>query len=181
MRQGERWIAAAIGIIVILALMRGFWPRDVNEKPDPGIPFYSTAPKDLGREASDSYRNLGCRDCHSLWGVRNIMQFVPAPSLDGMGSLRDEAWLYQYLSAKNPQSILPSRMKKKYRMPSYAYLPEARRRMLAKYLFSLKVKDWYLEETRKAEYEKLTGKPWEDSGRAQQEHKPGRQKTGKSS
>lgn len=162
MRKGERWLAVAIGVIVIIALARGFWPKDPDEKPDPGIPFYSTASKELAREASDMYRGLGCRDCHSLWGVRNILQFVPAPMLDGMGSLRDEAWLYQYLSTKNPQDILPSRMKKKYRMPSYAYLPEARRRMLAKYLFSLKVKDWYLEETRKAEYEKLTGESWAD-------------------
>ncbi|GMQ99307.1 MAG: hypothetical protein BMS9Abin18_0124 [Zetaproteobacteria bacterium] len=168
MRKGERWIAAAIGTVVVLALVRGFWPKDPHEKPDPGIPFYSTASKELAREASDSYRNLGCRDCHSLWGVRNIMQFVPAPMLDGIGSLRDEAWFYQYLSAENPQGILPSRLKKKYRMPSYAYLPEARRRMLAKYLASLKVKDWYLEETRKDEHEKLTGKPFQDEDKVHQ-------------
>ena len=42
-------------------------------------------------------------------------------------------------------------------MPSYASLPEQDRRVLAQYLASLKVKDWYLEQTRKAEYEKLTG------------------------
>jgi len=82
---------------------------------------------------------------------------VPSPMLDGMGSLRDEAWLYAYLSAPDPQSILPSRLKKEYRMPSYAGLPEAERRTLAAYLASLRVRDWYLAETRRMEQEKLTG------------------------
>jgi len=165
MRKGERWIAAAVAVVVVIAFVRGLWPRDPDEKPDPGIPFYSTASDKLAREASDLYRKLACRDCHSLWGVRNIMQFVPAPSLDGIGSLRDEGWFYTYLSARDPQTILPSRLKKKYRMPSYAYLPEAKRRLLARYLASLKVKEWYLEKTRSDEYEKLTGKPYPGSGK----------------
>ena len=88
------------------------------------------------------------------------MQAVPAPSLDGIGSLRDEAWFYRYLSAPSPQDILPSRLKAKYQMPSYADLPESERKILAAYLASLKVEDWYLEEVRKAEYEKLTGKDY---------------------
>ena len=89
------------------------------------------------------------------------MQAVPAPSLDGMGSLRDEEWLFKYFSAEDPQSILPSRLKERFRMPSFAAIPEADRRMLAKYVSSLKVEDWYLEEVRKAEFEKLTGKEYQ--------------------
>lgn len=53
---------------------------------------------------------------------------------------------------------------KSYRMPSYAHLSEQERQTLAAYVASLKVQDWYLEETRKAEYEKLTGKPYPDRG-----------------
>jgi hypothetical protein len=45
-------------------------------------------------------------------------------------------------------------------MPSYAQLSDNERHLLASYMASLKVKDWYLEETRKAEYEKLTGKEY---------------------
>ena len=164
MKKGERWLFAAIGVLVVVAVARGVMNYG-KDRGDPGIPFYSTAPKDVQRQASDLYRDLGCRDCHSLWGTRNIMQFVPAPSLDGIGSLRSEEWLYRYFSAENPQAILPSRLKKKYRMPSYAHLPEAKRRLLARYFASLKVKDWYLDEVRKAEYEKLTGKPWPGHGR----------------
>ena len=160
MKKGEWLIASAIGVVVMIALVEGFWSQSGKEVPDPGIPFYSMAPKALAREASDLYRRLGCRDCHSLWGTRNIMQFVPAPSLDGIGSLRDEAWLYRYFSAANPQAMLPSRLKPKYRMPSYADLPERERHLLARYFASLKVKDWYLEQTRKSEYEKLTGKTY---------------------
>jgi len=85
------------------------------------------------------------------------MQAVPAPMLDGIGSLRSEAWLFAYLSAENPQSILPSRLKPEYRMPSFARLSDAERRTLAGYLASLQVKDWYLEQTRRLEHDKLTG------------------------
>jgi hypothetical protein len=89
--------------------------------------------------------------------MKDVMQSVPAPMLDGIGSLRTESWLYDYLSSTNPQSILPSRLKKKYQMPSYASMPEADRKLMANYLASLKVKDWYLEQTKKDEQEKLTG------------------------
>ena len=78
-----------------------------------------------------------------------------------MGSLRDEEWLYTYFSAEDPQSIVPSRLKLKYRMPSFAKIPDADRRMLAKYISSLKVEDWYLEETKKSAYEKLTGQDYQ--------------------
>jgi sulfur-oxidizing protein SoxX len=37
-------------------------------------------------------------------------------------------------------------------------MPEGDRHILAQYLASLKVKNWYLEQTKKSEYEKLTGK-----------------------
>jgi len=89
--------------------------------------------------------------------MKDVLQSVPAPMLDGIGAIRNEAWLYDYLSSANPQSILPSRLKPEYRMPSYANLAEADRRLMAAYLASLKVKDWYLAETKKLEYEKLTG------------------------
>ena len=88
------------------------------------------------------------------------MQAVPSPSLDGMGSLRTETWLFDYFSAEDPQSILPSRLKQRFSMPSFAGLPESERRLLAVYVASLKVEDWYLKETRKAEYEKLTGEEY---------------------
>jgi hypothetical protein len=58
---------------------------------------------------------------------------------------------------------LQSRLLPEYRMPSLAALPEEQRRAIAKYMASLKVKDWYLENTRAAEYEKLTGKEYSQS------------------
>ena len=42
-------------------------------------------------------------------------------------------------------------------MPSYAALPEADRATLADYLASMQVKDWYLDQTRRLEHDKLTG------------------------
>ncbi len=170
MRAGEKGIlAVAVLSVVILAGIRFFWGSGDTESDgtkfdgtefDGGIPFYSTASNELKVAGSDSYRQRGCKSCHSLWSVRDLTANVPAPKLDGIGSLRDEEWFYAYFSAESPQAILPSRLKKKYQMPSYAYLPEQERKLLAAYMSSLKVEDWYLEETKKAEYEKLTGKTY---------------------
>lgn len=128
---------------------------------DRGIPFYSTLSQNEGKRALGLIRDNRCKDCHSLWGGEaSMMRSVPAPRLDGIGSIRDEAWFYRYLSAANPQSILPTRLKKEFRMPSYASMPDVDRKEIAKYLASLKVKNWYLMQTKKSEYEKLTGNPY---------------------
>jgi L-cysteine S-thiosulfotransferase len=155
MKRGEKavllFIVLVVAVGVALPLIRG------EGKHDRDIPFYSTAANDVTRDAMVIYRKSGCKDCHSLWTLSDMTQAVPAPMLDGIGSLRSEAWLYEYLSSPNPQAILPSRLKPKYRMPSYANLTEGERHTLASYLASLQVKDWYLEQTKEAEYEKLTG------------------------
>lgn len=160
MKKGEKGIL--LGIAAVSIAMMAYQGLLVSKKTedDPGIPFYSTASKEVQSEAAQLVRRYKCRDCHSLWGVRNVMQSVPAPSLDGMGSLKSEEWLYAYFSAEDPQSILPSRLKPRFRMPSFADLPEDERRLLAAYVASLKVEDWYLKETQKTEYEKLTGKDY---------------------
>ncbi len=152
-------IAGLIGAVVVFAVGKGVYTA-FNPVKDAGIPFYSTATQEVQSKASDMYREIGCRNCHTIWGIKNVMETVPAPSLDGIGSLRSEQWLYEYFSSKNPQSMIPSRLKAKYAMPSYAHLSEQDRRLLANYFASLKVEDWYLEETKAAEYKKLTGKPY---------------------
>lgn len=159
MKRGEKGVLALMAVTVLAMMGRNFWQVETAQ-PDRGIPFYSTASADLTRDGMEVYHKQGCKSCHSLWTVKNMMESVPAPALDGIGSLRSEEWFYQYFSSSNPQAILPSRLKQEYRMPSYAQLPEQERRWLAGYMASLKVKDWYLEETRKAEFEKLTGKEY---------------------
>jgi len=121
LRRGEKGILLLIAVVVLVYAAN----RLVNLKQhpvsgDPGIPFYSTASPDLARSATDIIRRERCRDCHTLWAVRNMMQAVPSPPLDGIGSLRDEAWFYRYFTAGNPQAILSSRLKPKSRMPSSA-------------------------------------------------------------
>jgi sulfur-oxidizing protein SoxX len=155
MKRGEKAVLALIGLVVVAGVVRS--QLSVVEKHDRDIPFYSTATPDVARKAMDIYHSNGCKSCHTLWTLRDMLQSVPSPMLDGIGSLRTETWLYKYLSSPNPQEILPSRLKKEYQMPSYASMPEGDRSLLAQYLSSLKVKDWYLEQTKKAEYEKLTG------------------------
>ncbi len=160
MRKGEKGILGGIVAFVLIAMVgKGIMISQETET-DPGIPFYTTSAPEFAARASVLYRKYDCRDCHSLWGIRNVMQAVPAPSLDGMGSLRDEQWLYDYFSAENPQSIIPSRLKQRFRMPSFANIPEEDRKILAKYIASLKVEDWYLEETKKTAFEKRTGKEY---------------------
>ena len=160
MRRGEKGILALIAVIVLGLMGRNLWHIESGEYVDKGIPYYSTASKALAEDAMEVYRKQGCKGCHSLWTLRNMLEFVPAPILDGQGSLHSEEWFYRYFSAADPQTIVPSRLKPEFRMPSYAQLPEHDRRLLASYMASLKVQDWYLEETRKAEYEKLTGKEY---------------------
>lgn len=160
MRKGEKGILLGIIVFSVVAVSAKAWMAFQETEKDPGIPFYSTATDEFAAKASVLYRKYNCRDCHALWGLRNIMQAVPAPSLDGMGSLRDEKWLYNYFSAEDPQSIIPSRLKARFQMPSFAKIPETDRRILASYISSLKVEDWYLEETKKMAYEKLTGKDY---------------------
>ncbi|MDQ6976409.1 MAG: c-type cytochrome [Mariprofundaceae bacterium] len=163
MKKGEKIIGLVIVVLVIFAVSRALFVPQVQEEHAGEIPFYSTANADVQRQASDLYKGLKCRDCHRLWGINNITQFVPSPSLDGIGSIRSESWLYDYFSSKNPQEMLPTRLKKEYKMPSYAALSEEQRRLLAYYFSSLKVKDWYLNEVKRMEQEKLTGKKANES------------------
>lgn len=155
MKRGEVLILSFIGLSLVAAAV---WSSSRVEEPhDREIPFYSTAAADVAKRAMEIYRDAGCKSCHTLWTLQDMSQSVPAPMLDGIGSLRTEVWLNEYLAAPNPQTILPSRLKLEYRMPSYQAMSEADRHVLAEYLASLKVKDWYLEQTKKAEFEKLTG------------------------
>jgi sulfur-oxidizing protein SoxX len=158
MKRGEKAILALIGVFLVAGVIRSM--LHVEGKHDREIPFYTTATHDLSVNGMAIYNKNGCSLCHSLWTMKDILESVPAPMLDGIGSLRSETWLYDYLSSPNPQEILPSRLKKKWRMPSYAHIPDGDRHLLAQYLASLKVKDWYLEQTKKSEYEKLTGKDY---------------------
>lgn len=160
MRKGEKGILISIAVIIVIFMAVKVVMISRQKGDDPGIPFYSTASHELASKSSVLYRKYNCRDCHSLWGIKNIMESVPAPSLDGMGSFHDEEWLYKYFSAEDPQAIVPTRLKPQYKMPSFADIPEEDRRTLAKYIASLKVKDWYREQAQEAMYKKLTGKEY---------------------
>ena len=157
MRRAEKVILSIIvGVIVVVGGIKAWLGQfKINDVAD--VPFYTTASTDLNRHANALYKQHNCKQCHLLWGSREMSQSVPAPALDGIGSLHDEAWFFTYFSSENPQAIIPSRLKKQYRMPSFATLPELDRRALAQYMASLKVNDEYIDDVRKAEYEKLTG------------------------
>ncbi len=144
--------AAALVVAIVQSMI-----KTPAQTMDNSLPYYSTADAQLTQAGSDLYHSLQCRNCHKIWSVKSLYNTVPAPSLDGIGSLRSEDWLFRYFSAENPQAMLKTRLKAKYKMPSYAFLPEAKRRLLARYFSSLRVRDWYLDETIKAEQKKLLG------------------------
>jgi hypothetical protein len=162
MRKGEKGIFIVMAVVVGAAMIKNIIGNEkASKEKDREIPFYSTMTQAEGEKALRLMDANHCKDCHYLWGTNaSFMQNVPAPRLDGIGSIRNEEWFYNYLSSADPQTILPSRLKPEFRMPSYAKLPHEERHEMAKYLASLKVKNWYLTETRKAEYEKLTGKEY---------------------
>ncbi|MDH3325226.1 MAG: cytochrome c [Gammaproteobacteria bacterium] len=157
MRKGEKGIFVVMAISIVVLIGVKIYQNSKNEGEDPGIPFYSTANKEVKDGAAKVMHFVECKKCHSIWGMKDFSQSVPAPSLDGMGMFRTEEWLYDYFSSENPQEMLTSRLKPEYRMPSLTHLTDDERKVLAKYIFSLKVEDWYLEETKQARYEKLTG------------------------
>lgn len=158
MRKGERNIFIGIALVIVSLMIFNAWRVSEVDEQKKELPYYTIASAELQQQGGLLYKRLGCKSCHSLWSVRDIMQTVPAPALDGMGSLRSRQWLYDYFSATNPQEIIPSRLKKEFQMPSFAHLSESERNLLTDYISSLKVKDWYLDETRATECRKLTGK-----------------------
>ena len=162
MRKGEKVILIAIAVGVLSwGGIRSF-NIATNTEQDPGIPYFSTANQDLTSKAARIMRENKCKECHFLWGTRDLTLAVPAPPIDGVGSFRSEKWLFDYFSAEVPQDIVPTRLKPQYRHPSLAHLKLEDRKNLASYLASLKVEDWYFEETKKRRFEKLTGKSYEN-------------------
>ncbi len=158
MRKGEKVIIGGLVLFAVVMMSYRGYQVVTQDEEDPGVPFYTTASTKLTKAASLLIRQHSCKDCHSLWATRDMTQSVPTPRLDGIGSLKTEQWLFDYFSAEEPQDILPSRLKPRYRMPSYAKLSETDRRVLAQYMSSLKVEDWYLDEVKAHEFVKLTGK-----------------------
>lgn len=158
MRKGEKLIVSLmIASVVIMVIVKVFVSKS-DDGEDPGIPYFSTADKELTSRAAALLHRHNCQECHSLWATRDLTIAVPAPALDGEGSFRSRDWLFSYFSAENPQTILPSRLKAQYRHPSYANLSLEDRTTLADYMFSLKVEDWYRSETEARRFEKLTGR-----------------------
>src|SRR5487761_1895151 len=129
MRRGEKGILIVMAVIVGGLMLKNLWFVMNGKDKDRGLPFYSTLTEVESKKAMRLISDNKCRDCHSLWGGEaSFMRDVPAPRLDGIGSIRDEAWFYRYLSAADPQSMLPSRLKKEFSMPSYAKLPDDERK-----------------------------------------------------
>jgi len=157
MRKGEKAILLGMAAVVLTLMAKNALHQENVKEDDMEIPFYTTASNQLNRDAMAIYHKYHCKSCHSLWTVKDMLRTVPAPALDGIGALRTREWLAGYLGAKDPQKILPSRLKPEFRMPSYAAMPADERNMLVDYLASLKVKDWYLDELKRSECKKLKG------------------------
>jgi mono/diheme cytochrome c family protein len=132
-RKGEK---AIWGIAALIAVVAGYMGYVVYTAPPKLMPTYQVESAAAAR-GELIYRKNNCHACHRIW---NLGGSKGGP-LDGVGSRRDEAWLSRYLSAGNPQLILPSTQKKIYRMPSFAGMDPDDRADLVAFLFSLKARD----------------------------------------
>lgn len=130
MKKGEKVIWGFAALIAVAALYMGYV---VYRAPAKLMPTYQVESEAAAR-GELVYRENNCPACHRIWNLGGSK----GGALDGVGSRRDAEWLARYLSAGNPQRILPSTQKKIYRMPSFATLPEADRADLVAFLMSLK-------------------------------------------
>ena len=143
MKKGEKLVWGSAAMIAAAALYTGYVVYHAPAKLTPT--FQVESPQAARGEMV--YRKNNCSACHRIWDLGGSK----GGSLDGIGSRRDAAWLTHYLSAPNPQVILPSTQKAIYRMPSFAGLAEGDRADLVAYLTSLKERDPAAAEAVRAE------------------------------
>jgi cytochrome c2 len=132
-KQGEKLIWGFAAMISAAAMYTGYVVYHAPAKLTPT--FQVESPQAARGEIV--YRKNNCSACHRIWDLGGSK----GGSLDGIGSRRDPAWLIRYLSAPNPQVILPSTQKAIYRMPSFAGLSQGDRADLVAFLVSLKARD----------------------------------------
>ena len=133
MKKGEQAIWGVTAMITAAALYTGYF---VYTAPPKEMPTFQVESVEASR-GEMVYRKNSCSACHKIWTLGGSRGGL----LDGVGSRRDAEWLDRYLSAEDPQSILPSTQKKIYQMPSFAYLSDEDRADLVAFLFSLKSRE----------------------------------------
>jgi len=132
-KKGEKLVWGSAAMIAAAAVYTGYV---VYHAPAKLTPTYQVESTEAAR-GEMVYRKNNCSSCHRIWDLGGSK----GGALDGVGSRRDAAWLTHYLSAPNPQVILPSTQKAIYRMPSFAGLSEGDRADLVAYLVSLRARD----------------------------------------
>jgi len=132
-KKGENVVWGGAAMIAAAALYTGYV---VYHAPAKLTPTYQVESPQAAR-GEMVYRKNNCSACHRIWDLGGSK----GGNLDGVGSRRDPAWLIHYLSAPNPQVILPSTQKAIYRMPSFAGLDPGDRADLVAYLVSLRARD----------------------------------------
>lgn len=132
MRKGEKLIWGVAAMITAAASYAGYV---VYHAPPKLMATYQVESPQAAR-GELVYRKNNCPACHRIWDLGGSKGGV----LDGVGSRRDTEWLTRYLSAPNPQVILPSTQKKIYRMPSFAGMDPDDRAALVTFLVSLKAR-----------------------------------------
>jgi len=129
-KTGEKLIWGVGGLMLVCGIIGALTHREETK----AIPFYEEKSPafEAGRAVFDQEN---CRGCHTLWSLGNM----PGPSLDGLGEVRSAAWLETYLSAKNPQEIVPSHFQRQFKMPSYRHLSNDDMDHLIAFLTGLRV------------------------------------------
>lgn len=129
LRPGE-W--AVLGGSVLIVVFAGVVGALIYLKPPPARYRYLESP--LAQAGEAIYRREGCNACHRVFG--NGATY--GPSLDGVGSRREAAWLAGYLRQPWPGVSAESY---RVQMPSYAELGEVKLRALVAYVGALREVD----------------------------------------
>ncbi len=132
MKLGEKIIFGLSGLILIAGIIFSY---TVMKQPIPVSWVVEDSPE--AQKGQVVFRKNGCKNCHMLLGNGASK----GPDLDGIGNRRDRIWLEAYLSAENPQAILPSKTDKYYQMPSWSKLSKEDRDNLISFLLAQKSKD----------------------------------------
>jgi cbb3-type cytochrome oxidase cytochrome c subunit len=128
LKLGEKLMFGFAAVVVVAALGKGVMTWRTTTLPREYYEF-----TDAGLEGHALYRRMGCNNCHRALGVGEI---GVAPSLDGSGTRRTQAWLERYF--QDPPAQVPGSAHDGRLGPDFRTLSADERRLLVAFLFGLK-------------------------------------------
>ncbi len=128
LKLGEKVMFGLSALIVAAALGKGVMTARTPSQPREYQEWTAA-----GLQGQEVYRRMGCNNCHRALGTGEI---GIAPSLDGSGTRRSQAWLERYF--EDPTALVPGSAHDGRLGPDFRRLQAEERRLLSAFLFGLK-------------------------------------------